>query len=188
MHARFSSQGFTPYRFRLVRESGKGFTLIELLVVIAIIGLLSAVVLASLNQARAGARDAARVSDLKQIQIALELYHLTNGSYPLACGNTSAAWRGHGSNFGDCNTNYIEGLTPYMSTLPIDPGGDNVNGYIYQSRGTDYKIMSLQKLESMTVPQGTPLARCPSFCTQAYCSSDASLRNAAIYTPGAACW
>ena len=172
----------------MTSSQSRGFTLIELLVVIAIIGLLSSIVLASLNTARAKARDTKRVSDLKQMQIALELYHLTNGSYPLACGNTSASWKGHGSNFGDCNTNYIEGLTPYLSTLPIDPGGDNTDGYIYQSRSTDYKIMSYLKLEATTNPQGTPLARCPSSCTQTYCSDANSPRNAAIYTPGAACW
>ncbi len=45
----------------------RGFTLIELLVVIAIIGILSSVVLASLNSARAKGRDSRRVSDLKQM-------------------------------------------------------------------------------------------------------------------------
>ena len=52
----------------------KGFTLIELLVVIAIIGILSSVVLVSLNTARAKARDVKSLSDMHQMQIALEFY------------------------------------------------------------------------------------------------------------------
>ena len=66
------------------KKSTSGFTLIELLVVIAIIGVLSSVVLASLNTARTKARDARRVTDIKQIQIALELYFdgAGNGQYP----------------------------------------------------------------------------------------------------------
>ncbi|HEV8601650.1 MAG TPA: prepilin-type N-terminal cleavage/methylation domain-containing protein, partial [Patescibacteria group bacterium] len=47
-------------------KHSKGFTLIELLVVISIIGLLASVTLVSLNSARAKARDAKRVGDLKQ--------------------------------------------------------------------------------------------------------------------------
>lgn len=66
-------------------KSQKAFTLIELLVVIAIIGLLSSVVLASINVARARARDTQRLTMLKQVQNALELYASSNnGTYPAA--------------------------------------------------------------------------------------------------------
>ena len=60
----------------------RGFTLIELLVVIAIIGILSSVVLASLNTARQKGRDARRISAIKQAQLALELFYDANQSYP----------------------------------------------------------------------------------------------------------
>lgn len=50
----------------------KGFTLIELLVVIAIIGILAGIVLASLSSVRTKARDARRVSELKQMLNVLE--------------------------------------------------------------------------------------------------------------------
>ena len=67
----------------------KGFTLIELLVVISIIGLLATLAVVSLNSARAKARDAQRVSDVKQISTALEMYYASNGDYPV-CGSYSA--------------------------------------------------------------------------------------------------
>ena len=64
------------------KNSKKGFTLIELLVVIAIIGILSSVVLASLNSARKKSRDARRVADIGQIKLALELAFDKNSTYP----------------------------------------------------------------------------------------------------------
>jgi len=58
----------------------RGFTLIELLVVIAIIGILSAVVLASLNTARSKGNDAAIQSDLSTIRTQAEIYYGGTGA------------------------------------------------------------------------------------------------------------
>lgn len=60
----------------------KGFTLIELLVVIAIIGILSSVVLASLNSARVKARDVTIKSNLKNAISQGELFYNTNTASP----------------------------------------------------------------------------------------------------------
>lgn len=66
----------------MTKRLKRGFTLIELLVVIAIIGLLSSIVLASLNSARTKGTDAAIKSDLNNIRAQAELYYTnTNSSY-----------------------------------------------------------------------------------------------------------
>ncbi len=62
-------------------KNNRGFTLIELLVVIAIIGILSSVVLASLNTARSKGNDAAIMSDVDGIRTQAQLYFNTNGNY-----------------------------------------------------------------------------------------------------------
>ena len=89
----------------------KGFTLIELLVVIAIIGILSSVVLASLNSARTKARDARRSADIKQVQTALEFYYDNNVSYPSSADVV-------------LDTALTGPLTPtYISRIPVSPSG-----------------------------------------------------------------
>ncbi|MBI2673944.1 MAG: prepilin-type N-terminal cleavage/methylation domain-containing protein [Candidatus Zambryskibacteria bacterium] len=59
----------------------KGFTLIELLVVIAIIGILSSIVLASLNTARDKGSDAKIKSQLAGLRASAEVYNDSNGNY-----------------------------------------------------------------------------------------------------------
>ena len=70
-------------------HNSRGFTLIELLVVVAIIGILSSIVLASLNTARVKGADAARISDVNSIETALEMYYNDNGGYPTSNGSSN---------------------------------------------------------------------------------------------------
>ena len=74
------------------RHRSKGFTLIELLVVIAIIGILASIITGSLASARARGRDAKRVADIKNIELALKLYYADN----LTNADLTALWRDHG--------------------------------------------------------------------------------------------
>jgi general secretion pathway protein G len=59
-----------------------GFTLIELLVVVAIIALLSSIALIALVSARQKSRNVKRLSDMTQMNTALELYFTYNRGYP----------------------------------------------------------------------------------------------------------
>ena len=97
----------------------KGFTLIELLVVIAIIGLLSTLAVVALGNARQKARDSRRLSDLKQLQTALELYYTDNTAYPagsaITLGDADHACLGS-SGFGTVGC-----AGAYMGKVPADP-------------------------------------------------------------------
>jgi len=73
-----------------MKKFNKGFTLIELLVVIAIIGILSSVVLASLNTARAKGADAAVKSNLANARAQAELFYDANAnSYTVTIGGAT---------------------------------------------------------------------------------------------------
>jgi prepilin-type N-terminal cleavage/methylation domain-containing protein len=59
-----------------------GFTLIEIIIVLFIIGLIITLANFSINVIREKGRDIKRIDNIKQIQLALEMYRRDVGSYP----------------------------------------------------------------------------------------------------------
>ena len=113
----------------------RGFTLIELLVVIAIIGILSAVVLASVSAARNKGIDAATKQDLNGIEAQAVLYELNNPSDTGLCGDPkvssifSAARSGAGG--GVCNSD----SSGWAAYIPLKSPSSGMAGWCVDRNG-----------------------------------------------------
>ena len=101
-----------------MKKYSKGFTLIELLVVIAIIGILSSVVLASLNTARNKGSDAAAKAGFAQIRNQAELYYDSVGSY--------------GASITSCSTGVFASSSAIITNI-----GGNITGTTTCNTSTD---------------------------------------------------
>ncbi len=145
----------------------RGFTLIELLVVIAIIGILSSVVLASLNTARSRARDAQRQSDIQNVYRALQLYWLDNNAYP-STGSLDTVYMDPGCKTAGApdqvTANWVPNLVSggYIASLPQDPRPKDVvlnattGGacYMYSSDGTRFILSAWSTVEGTVTGGG----------------------------------
>jgi prepilin-type N-terminal cleavage/methylation domain-containing protein len=117
----------------------QGFTLIELLVVIAIIGLLASIVLVSLGPARKKARDARRQSDLRQINLAMEMCYDDSG-----CGGGGEAYPDTSA-----GADTLTSIGSYLNPVPKDPKDSGNQQYTWTDGTTQYYCVYVQ-LESET--------------------------------------
>jgi len=107
-----------------------GFTLIELLVVIAIIGILSAIVYASLSSAKLKSKDSAVKTQMSSMRVQAEIYYDLNGNkYTGLCTATSAL-RGFGGVAPGLllDTKNATGIPSSITTI-ADPNGNLAGGW-----------------------------------------------------------
>lgn len=135
-------------RTRVFYAGERGFTLIELLVVISIIGLLSSIVLTSVNSARAKARDARKQADFRAISTALQLFFDKTGGMPA----------NYLPGMGQCESaQYNQSMQElvdagFLPVIPRSPGG---SAYCYYNYGGGNSIGGLMVTSLETVSDTT---------------------------------
>ena len=102
--------------------------MIELLVVISIMGILLALSVFGMQDARRASRDGKRKADIEQVRSALEMYKSDCGTYPLS------VTFGTGSIVASCPTS-----NTYLNPVPQDPLTP-ARSYSYTSDGNTYTI------------------------------------------------
>ncbi|WP_081444838.1 DUF1559 domain-containing protein [Blastopirellula marina] len=125
VHPAVQSPPSTRKPSRPTRRVRPGFTLVELLVVIAIIGVLIALLLPAVQQAREAARRATCINKIKQVGLALHIYHDTHSVFPPA--GVNYGWCTLGTPDPDRTTHNKNGLSFLLPFLEQSALYDSIN-------------------------------------------------------------
>ena len=141
-----------------------GFTLVEMVLVTVIIGIVAGIVINIIDipRVQARSRDSKRISDMKRIQTALELYFGENRVYPIQI------------SFGFAQTVLAGSIVPsYMDQIPLDPlnnktaksttmrcrNNSPTHGYYYITNGTGTKYV-ISAITELAIPSENINNRC----------------------------
>jgi prepilin-type N-terminal cleavage/methylation domain-containing protein len=190
-----------------------GFTLIEILVVISIVGILSSVIYASFSDARHSAQNKSLAVELKEVQLALEVYKAQNGEYPAAyygtipsCDGAAAGGADYARDSKFCpDRPIIVDLAPeFIAKLPSYKKSANASCIIfYQVESTDhgwYKLTAENCVSGdESIEPDDAVAQCPSYCGttapytcgsvaySTYVLSSVFKQSMAVYSAGGQC-
>lgn len=148
------------------------YSWLEIVIFFFIIGVFVALMAWTISYSHAKVRDAKRLSDVKQIQAALELYFNDHNQYPVS---TNSITLGEGSScvsvpclvLGDQGfSGNAQGIT-YMPQVPANPA-PNGTPYMYVSDGKMYFIQFSLERELGAYTAGTLCAQ-PSGVSQGSC-------------------
>lgn len=138
----------------MIMNERKGFTLIEILIVVAIIAILASIVLVGLGPTQQSGRDARRLSDLHEVQNALELYYNKCGYYPgtgtAGCGAVATG------GYTDMATQVVA-LNIGVTSIPVDPTNSGTHKYSFRTDGasaTTYVLATVLENKNTSIFNG----------------------------------
>lgn len=126
-------------RMSFSKKNSGGFTLIELLVVIAVVGVLSGVILQSLNSARIKSRNTQRLANVEQIAKGFQVATTgTSNSFPSSgnlwrCLGLTSCWNGTFTNFAGVDSVLNTGMTQPPTPDILFKNGQYGDAIMYKS-------------------------------------------------------